>query len=72
MVTVYKEKNKDINLEDIEYKNDENIFSNSILLDCSGVGSGNDDNEFRKYNNPDVENLLIDDKKILIIYFNEI
>ena len=56
-------------MEDIEYKNDENIFSNSILLDCSGVGSGNDDNEFRKYNNPDGENLLIDDKKILIKLF---
>ena len=66
LVTIYKEKNKNNSIEDIEYKNDENIFSNSILLDCNDAGGGNDDNEFRKYRNPDGEILLNNDRKILI------
>ena len=60
LMTIYKEKNKNNNEEDIEFKNDENIFSNSILLDCNEI------HDFKKYENSDGKKILLNDKKILL------
>ena len=63
LATIYKEKNK--NNDDIEYKKDENIFSNSVLLE------GNTNNEIEgrnmsKFINPNDKITLTNDEKILI------
>ena len=65
LVSIYKEKNN--NIEDIDYKKDENIFSNSILLETNNnTGNGTDNDDFKKYGNPDSKIMLHNDEKILI------
>ena len=58
LINIYKDKNK--KGEDIDYKNNENIFNNSVLLDT------NNTNNFSKYENNNGKNILLNDKKILL------
>ena len=62
-ISIYKDKfsNKNnYNDEDLEYKHDENIFDNSVLLDCSNSQN------FKKFENFDNQKMLMDDKNILL------
>ena len=64
-ISIYKDKfsNKNnYNDEDLEYKHDENIFDNSILLDCSNSQN------FKKFENFDNQKMLMDDKNILLSF----
>ena len=57
--SIYKEKyntKNNYNTEDLEYKHDENIFDNSILLDCSNS------QDFKKLDHFDGKKMLLDDK----------
>ena len=61
--SIYKEKyntKNNYNTEDLEYKHDENIFDNSILLDCSNS------QDFKKLDHFDGKKMLLDDKNILL------
>ena len=63
MVYVYKDKFKNKNnykTEDLEYKHDENIFDNSLLLDCSN------NQDFKKLENFYGKKMLLDDNNILL------
>ena len=64
-ISIYKDKfsNKNnYNDEDLEYKHDENIFDNSVLLDCSNSQN------FKKFENFDNQKMLMDDKNILLSF----
>ena len=64
-ISIYKDKfsNKNnYNDEDLEYKHDENIFDNSVLLDCSNSQN------FKKFENFDGQKMLMDDKNILLSF----
>ena len=64
-ISIYKDKfsNKNnFNTEDLEYKHDENIFDNSVLLDCSNSQN------FKKFENFDNQKMLMDDKNILLSF----
>ena len=64
-ISIYKDKfsNKNnYNEEDLEYKHDENIFDNSVLLDCSNSQN------FKKFENFDNQKMLMDDKNILLSF----
>ena len=64
-ISIYKDKfsNKNnYNDEDLEYKHDENIFDNSVLLDCSNSQN------FKKFENFDNQKMLIDDRNILLSF----
>ena len=63
LISFYKDKLKNKNYnntEDLEYKHNENIFNNSILLD------NNNNQDFKKYENSDSKKMLIGDKNILL------
>ena len=64
-ISIYKDKfsNKNnFNTEDLEYKHDENIFDNSVLLDCTNSQN------FKKFENFDNQKMLMDDKNILLSF----
>ena len=64
-ISIYKDKfsNKNnYNDEDLEYKHDENIFDNSVLLDCSNSQN------FKKFENFDNQKMFIDDRNILLSF----
>ena len=64
-ISIYKDKfsNKNnYNDEDLEYKHDENIFDNSVLLDCSNSQN------FKKFENFDNQKMLMDDRNILLSF----
>ena len=64
-ISIYKDKfsNKNnYNEEDLEYKHDENIFDNSVLLDCSNSQN------FKKFENFDNQKMLMDDRNILLSF----
>ena len=58
LIAIYKDKNK--NCEDIDYKKNENIFNNSVLLDTNNI------NDFSKYENNNGKHILLNDNQILI------
>ena len=64
LVSLYKEKNS--NNEDLEYKANENIFTESVLLESQYDQSGNYNEFFRKYGETNGKKLLKNDEKILI------
>ena len=65
LLSLYKEKNN--NNEDLEYKTNENIFTESVLLESHyDEQNGNYNEFFRKYGETDGKKLLKKDEKILI------